>query len=539
MAEAEIQAVRRPRVIWLVPAVAVVLGIWLVVDSYLGQGPNVTVKFQNAEGVEPGRTKVRALSVEIGLVSAVALADDLSGVNVTLDLDPTARRLLREDSRFWVVRPRIGATGITGLGTIISGSYIELDPGAGKAAGRRRFAGLNEVPLTDALTPGIRLRLISDTAGSIGIGNPVLYRGYRVGRVETAALDVQTEQVRYSIFIDAPYDKLVTQSSRFWDVSGVTAKLSADGLEIGIDSLQSLITGGVAFDVHRGATATGPAEPMTEFRLHPSRQAANDDPYRYYVDYTVDFGQSLRGLRPGAPVEYRGIRIGSVREILVQDGFQSAAQDGSGAPLPVLIRLEPGRLEIGDDEDAIQRMKDAIEREVGNGLRARLATGNLLTGAAFVTFDYYPNEAPAEIGEFAGRPALPTVKSGFNRIENQVTALLAKLNALPVDQTIAGTNAALTELETTLRTATGTLDDLRAVFGTDAARNVPSALAQTLTELDTTIGTVSPDLQRTITELHRTLEDLRILTRTLNEDPNAIIFPRSFPADPQPRAADE
>ena len=535
MAEAVTEKVTRARAIWLVPVIALLLGIYLVVDSYLSQGPVVVVFFPDAAGIEPEQTKVRALSVEIGMVTEVELSPDLDGVQVTMELKPSTNRLLRDDTSFWVVTARVGAGGITGLGTILSGAYIELNPGVGDQTGKRKFDGLESAPITDAGRPGIHLGLVSSDAGIISVGNQILYRGFPVGRVETAELDIEEEAMRYSIFIDAPYDALVSSATRFWNASGVSAKFSADGLEIGIESIQTLVSGGVTFhDFDRKGTLVAQ---RTEFKLHANRQAAEEDPFRYYVDYAVSFKQSLRGLRPGAPVEFRGVRIGEVRQIMLKESVDEPALDATETPIPVLIRIEPGRMAVGDDATGIERMRRAIAGGVEIGLRAQLATGNLLTGARFVTFDYFPGDDPAAIGEFAGYPTLPTIQGGLAGIEHQITKLLEKINALPIEQTVVGANDNLAEFERTLSAVTGTLNDLREIVGTDAARNLPVSLDATLTELSTAVSTLSPDLQRTVTELNGTLENLRLLTRQLDEKPNAIIFPARHQADTQPRAS--
>ncbi len=420
MSETRATVKRRRRIapIWLVPIVAVLLGLWMVVHSYRSQGPEIAIIFATAEGIEAGKTKIKARSVEVGLVESVELGEDLESVVVKAKLERFATPLLRADTQFWVVRPRIGAAGISGLGTIMSGGYIELAPGTGPE-GRRRFNGLEEVPVTPAGTPGLKLELVSERAGSVGAGDPILYRGFEVGRVESAEFDVETQRVRYAAFIEAPYKSLVTTTTRFWNDSGIAFSATADGIEMSTGSLQSLLLGGVSFGVPEGVKPGDPVEGGVAFKLFPDYRSINERPYHHSIEYVVEFARSVRGLRPGAPVEYRGLPAGHVDRLLLEELVAEGGR-GEGAPIPVLIRLEPGRLEMGDSQRGAERLSRGIETGVRNGLRATLSTGNLLTGSLYVSLDMYPDEAPAELGSFAGHPTIPTISSGLEGIQQQI-----------------------------------------------------------------------------------------------------------------------
>ncbi|MBW2315925.1 MAG: intermembrane transport protein PqiB [Deltaproteobacteria bacterium] len=525
-ASANVSERQRMSTIWLVPIVAVVLGAWMVIHTLRSQGPEVEIVFASGSGIEAEKTKIKYRDVEVGVVESVGLDEDLESVVVTARLDKEATSLLHEDTEFWVVQPRIGPAGISGLGTLLSGGFIQIAPGTG-APGRREFRGLDVPPVTPAGTPGLKLELVSDRAGSVGAGDPVLYKKYRVGRIETAEFDLAERKMRYGVFIEAPYDSLVTSSTRFWNVSGFSLSATADGIQMQMDSLQSLLVGGVVFGLPEGGKPGEKAEAGEQFQLYENYSAVNERPYRESVEYVVPFTQSLRGLRPGAPVEYRGIRIGSVERVLLSE-LNRTGLSGKGAPIPVLIRLEPGRLELPDDEQGVAMLKAAVERAVGNGLRATLSTGSLLTGSLYVYMDVYPNEKPARLGEFDGRPTIPTIESGLGGIQVRVTSLLDKLNALPV--------------EDLLDKADQILADVDALVASPSAQELPASLDATLVELRSVLDSVSGDsamqgrLLRTMTELDRTLAALRQLLRTLDDQPNSVIFSREPAADPIPPA---
>jgi len=505
--EASVKRRRRIAPIWLVPIVAVLLGLWMVVYTYRSQGPEISIVFSTAEGIEAGKTKIKARSVEVGLVEDVVLGEDLETVVVTAKLERSATTLLRSDTQFWVVRPRVGAAGISGLGTIMSGGYIELAPGDGPE-GRRAFTGLEDVPVTPAGTPGLKLELVSERAGSVSTGNPILYRGFEVGRVESAEFDVESQRVRYDAFIDAPYKGLVTTTTRFWNASGLSFSASADGIEMSTGSLQSLLLGGVSFGVPEGVEPGDAVESGAWFALFPDRQSVDERPYRHSVEYVVKFARSVRGLRPGAPVEYRGLPAGHVERILLEE-LVAEGVEGEGAPIPVLIRLEPGRMKMGDSAEAIELMSRRIEAGVRNGLRATLSTGNLLTGSLYVSLDFYPDEAPAELGSFAGHTTIPSIPSGLEGIQVQLTSLLDKLNAMPLEDVAASANRTVQELERTMA-------ELRMLLASDQLRSLPVSLEASLAELD------------------RTLQSIEDLATTLGDQPSSLVFPREPERDPEP-----
>ncbi len=283
----------------------------------------------------------------------------------------------------------------------------------------------------------------------------------------------------------------------------------------------------MVFGLPEGVDPAGPVEDGETFKLYENYASVNEQPYNQSVQYVVRFPQSVRGLRPGAPVEYRGIRLGWVERVLIKE-MAAKGFSGEGDPIPVLIRLEPGRLELPDSEEGTAALARAIDAGVGNGLRATLSTGNLLTGSLYVYFDRYPDEPPAEIGSFAGYPTIPTIASGFEGIQVRLSALLDKLNALPLGELLDRVDQLLADVD--------------AIVASEDMQSLPASLEETLAQLRDTLDSVSADsamqerLMRTVTELDRTLQSLRALLDTLKEKPNALIFSSEPGKDPQPPA---
>lgn len=535
----EISTGRRFNPIWIVPLVAVVIGVYMVIHTMLTEGPEINISFTTADGLEAGKTKLRYRDVDIGIVESVTLSESMDKVLVTAKLDRSASDMLRDDTRFWVVRARVGAGAVSGLGTLLSGAYIQLDPGNGKK-GQRKFTGLEEPPMTPADAPGVRLVLYSDSAGSVSAGDAIVYHGFKVGRIESISFDEKNKQVRYDAFIDAPYNELVTTSTRFWNVSGVSIDASAAGIQVSVGSLDTILLGGVAFDNLPGIQAGEKASSGAIYRLNASYHELLEDPFQHRVYFVTKFVQSLRGLEPGAPVEYRGIQIGQVEKIMVTE-MAMARNVGAGGAIPVLVYLEPGRIGVGDTPERLEFMRNSIEKGVvEGGLRASLQTGNLLTGKLYVSLDFYPESEPVELAQYDGHSVIPSIPSGLGRMEKQVGDLLDKLNGLPLEDTVAGANTALDSLDGTLLALTATVGSLQGILDEDSTRALSGELSQTLAELRKALAGLSPDsaagdsLNSSLYELNRTLRNIEQLTRTLSEQPNALLFPAAAPADPIP-----
>lgn len=532
---------RRLSPLWIVPLVALVAGLWIVLHTWLTEGPTISIAFATAEGLEVGKTRVKMLNVDVGLVEDVGLNDDASGVTATVKLDREVEPLLREDTQFWVVRARVGASGVTGIGTILSGAYIEMAPGSGEG-GKRSYTGLESPPLTPVGAPGLSLVLTSRRA-AIGVGDPVLYRGFKVGRVESMEFDPQSERASYAIFIDAPYEALIHSGTRFWDASGVSVNASAEGFRLHIDSLDTLLLGGVAFGSPPGLPRGTEVARGTEFRLYESYDDILENPYNVGTYYVVAFDQSVDGLMSDAPVSYRGVQIGRVERILLADVTASEISTPEvRVAVPVLIYLEPGRLKLPDVPASITILRESIAAGVRNGLRATLQTGSLLTGRKEVALDYHlaDDDVGAELGRFNTYDVIPSAPSGVGRLSVQVNELLAKLNALPLDETVAGVNRALDEMSRALAGLDTGVASINSLVSAPSTRQLPAELEGSLRELRRVLEAFSGNsevyqgLNASLTKLDRVLANLDQLTGELARRPSSVILKTAPMPDPVP-----
>ena len=535
--QAEISQGRRISGIWFIPLLALVLGLYMVVHNWMTEGPEIEIAFKTATGLAQGKTKVKYRNVDMGLVEEVRLNDDFDGVIAKVKLDRQVLPLLRDDTRFWVVTARVGAGSISGLDTLLSGAYIQLAPGSGKA-GARKFVALEKPPLTPNDAPGLRLQLTSDRASSVSAGDTLLYKGYKVGRVESMEFNPADRKMRYVIFVDAPYHELVNSATRFWDVSGISLSAGADGFKLETGSVDTVLLGGVSFDVPEGLQDGDPVESNTEFKLYTAYEEILKNPYRYGTHYVVAFNQSIRGLSPGAPVEFRGIVIGRVERVLLKEVMQlnvAKGLKGSGTDIPVLIYLEPARLALPDSESSIKAMQESITAGVTNGMRASLESGSILTGAKYVSINYFEEVGEAGLGSFMEYTTIPTLETGLGQLEQKLVAIMDKINNLPLEDTVGGANDAIATLNETL-------GSLNTVIQSQGIQQLPKQLDQTLQELRKTLNGLSPgsevyqSINSALLRLNRTLGNLEKVTNTLADQPNSLILPSNPKPDPVPEA---
>lgn len=535
--EANITRGSRISGVWLIPLLALLMGAYVVLHAWWTRGPEIEIEFKTASGLEQGQTRVKYRNVDMGVVSEVRLNESFDGVIARVKLNGQAYPLLREDTRFWVVTARIGLDSISGLDTLLSGAYIQLAPGTG-IEGQRRYVGLEQPPQTPTGAPGLRLELTSENASSISAGDTVLYKGFKVGRVESMELELSDRQVRYVIFIDAPYHELINSSVRFWDVSGISVSAGADGFKVETGSADTIFLGGVAFGLPEGVGEGDPVENNSSFKLYEAYGDILENPYRRGAHYVVSFNHSVKGLLPGAPVEFRGIPLGRVERIMLRESLERTAQADSTesvAPIPVLIYLEPARLQLPDRKESLEKLHQILTNGVGAGLRATLETGSLLTGAKYVGLDYYDNVEDSEMATLLGYPLLPSIDNGLGQLQQKATAVLDMLNGLPLDETVTNANAAIESLN-------GTLESLDTLFDNQSTQNLPQQLEETLSDLRKAVAGLAPEsqayqsLNSSLSRLNRALANFETLSQTLVEQPNALILPTNPTPDPEPEA---
>ncbi len=514
-----------PWAIWLIPIVAAAIGGWIVLHAILARGPTITITFKNAEGLEAGKTKIKYKDVDIGDVRKISLSKDRTEVVVTAQLTRNADSFLVADTRFWVVRPRIGAGGISGLSTLLSGAYIGVDVGKAQED-RDEFVGLDKPPSIVTGQPGRQFSLHTPQVGSLAIGSPVYYRRLEAGQVLGIDLDQGGKGVTVTIFVNAPFDQFVAANALFWQASGVELKMDADGIAVHAESLTSIVTGGIGFQAPPDLPPAAAAAANASFRLFASRDRALQHPDTEVRRVLMYFKESVRGLAPGAPVDFRGIVIGEVRAVSLEYDARTRIYR-----FPVEVNLYPERLRTRyrsgaprapADNDA---GRDVLTRLVENGLRAQLKTGNLVTGMLYVALDFFP-DAPRAAIDWTQQPiVIASVPGTLEELQASFTSIARKLDKLPLDAVAGDLRRALGSLTTALKST----DRLVAQLDTSVAPEAKATLAQVrkaAAGADQVLAADAPlqqDLRETLTEIRRAAEALRSLTDYLDRHPEALI----------------
>ena len=528
----------RISIVWIIPILAAVVAIGIAVQRVLSEGPTITISFKTAEGIEAGKTFVKYKDVNIGQVTAVQLISDSSMVEVTVKIAKSASGLMVEDTKFWVVEPRITLRGVSGLGAVVSGNHIGVEVGKSDKK-QRKFTGLDTPPIITRGQPGRQFVLKAENLGSLGIGSPIYYRRLEVGGVIAYNLADDGRAVEIKVFVDAPYDQYVNPGTRFWNASGLEVSVGAGGMEVRTQSLIALIEGGLAFDAPPFAAKAEPAAADTVFTLYSDRSSAMKQPESLSARYVLHFTETLRGLSVGAPVTLLGLPLGEVTSVGLD--IDPATMNLRGRvefvvfPERLVARLSPQQAGVGERiVRSVQQRHAFFQRLVEQrGLRAQLRSGSLVSGQLFVGFNYFPDAPKAKIDWSADPVELPVMPSELTDIEQKVVGILAKLDTLPYDAIGADLTKALVSLDQTLKDAD------KAVNRLDA--EVTPELKTTLEELRRTIATADGVLKSTdatlvgkdapgqqqlrdaLQEIARAARSLRILTDFLERHPEALI----------------
>ena len=514
--------------IWIVPAIAALIGIGMVIHNWASEGPVIEISFITAEGLEAGKTQVKYKDVVIGLVDSIRLARDNTHVVARVNLSKDAAGFATADARYWVVRPRFGTSGVSGIGTLLSGAYIGADNGESHET-KKSFVGLERPPAVIHGSPGKRFTLAANDIGSLDIGSPVYYRRIQVGRLASYELDKDGRQMRVDIFVDAPYDGFVTVSSRFWNASGVDLNLDASGLKLNTQSLATVIAGGIAFQTPPGPRDATLAAEGAQFTLYDDMQTAFAPPDGEPDYLQMRFPQSLRGLGVGSQVDFRGIIVGRVVSINLDYDI-----DKQSFLQIVGVVIYPNRFGRAaekfaqlaqDNNDTNTRLANFIKPQIARGLRAQARVGNLLTGQLYIALDFVPKAPKVEFDASVRPVELPTVPGSFDRLQEEMTGIVEKLDRIPFESIGKNLDSSIARLDKTLRQVNeSTLPQFSATL-TGAQGTLGSA--QRAVDADSPL---QQNLAQTLAEMQRAARSVRVLTDYLGVHPETLL--RGKPVDP-------
>ncbi|WP_218312723.1 intermembrane transport protein PqiB [Alteromonas antoniana] len=538
--EAQVKPTSRISKVWLIPIVAIIVGAWMVFYQWQNQGPLITIEMPSATGIEVNKTPVKARDLDVGIVKKIELKPDLDGVLVTARIDASAEHLLTENTEFWMVSPRISFSEVSGLNTLLSGSYIAMSADdTGKE--QYNFIALDRPPVTPPGTPGVHLTLNSDDEFAYKPGDPIIYKGFKVGEFEDAYFNIEERVVYYDAFIEAPYHKLITQNTRFWNVSGVRFQLASSGLKVETGSLETLLANGITFGIPEGVQ---PGELVVEnafFTIYPDREAASNARYKLAAEYLLLIDESVRGLTVGAPVEYRGIEIGEVLAINVVSAVEGNILE-ENYPIPVLINIYPGKVRRQDTQEGLAFVKETMRRWLQQDLRATLRMGNLLTGGLYIDLQHVKNAETASLRTINGYDVIPTVSNEFTQITQKADAILDKINALPLEGMVHDVRTALLDMKEAAASVEATSDDFDELVTSIDAEAINDNLNNVLVSMEALLknysegGLSQSEIKETVDTMQETLRNIQPLLLQLNKSPNSLIFSDNQNSDIQPKA---
>jgi paraquat-inducible protein B len=526
---AEPQARQRPRRwfawVWVVPIAAAAIVVWLAWQALVERGPEITIAFKVADGLQPGQTHIQHRNVELGTVESLDLTPDMSEVIVHARMKREAKPYLTERTRFAVIAPRVGFGGISGLSTLVSGSYIEMYPDNGGAP-RRKFVGLDEPPALPPDTPGRTFVLEAPDLGSLTRGSSISYRGLTVGEVETYVLTPDSQGLRVTAFIRAPYDRLVHPETRFWNSGGVDLTIGTQGIRFRADSWQELLAGGIAFDTPQEVLKSTPSSANAAFRLYDNRRAAVRAPMGNELYYLAEFPGNQRGIGTGTAVELEGNEVGEV-----EDAHLRYDEQHHTLLTRVVFFIDPKRVDVLDmprptGADQQQAVRSWVESLLGHGLEAQVTSVSFLTGLKIVGLEMSKNQRHAAVDHVGDYVKVPAGSSGdFTEVLQDLHDVLRNIDRATAGPELGNSLKSLDETLARLDKVTQeAAPDIQSLL--KSLRDTADSAQNTLNTVQSLIGSTAPagtDLPRLVKELTEAARSVRSLADYLDRHPEALL----------------
>ncbi len=512
--------------VWLFPIGAAAVVIWLAWRNLAERGPAITISFRNVDGLQAGQTRIQHRNVDLGTVESLELTPDMSRVIVHARMTRQATNHLTPNTRFAIIAPHVGVGGISGLSTLVSGSYIEMYPGKPSDESKRDFVGLDEPPALAPDTKGRSFTLLTNDLGSLTRGSPISYNGITVGEVEDYVLRPNNKGVQVTAFVRSPYETLVHPETRFWNAGGVDLTLGSQGLRIRANSWEQLLSGGIAFATPTEVLGKAPSEGGSVFGLYDNRRAADRAPQGPTLDYVADFLGNQRGLDTGTAVELQGIEVGEVTEAhLAYDEKKHTLVTRAN------FYVDPERVEIlnmpkaanTDQHDAVQKW---IETLVGDGMRAQVSSASLLTGTKLIGLEMVSNAPKARLEHDGDRVMIPTSTAGdFTAVLQDLQNVLKNIDRATSGPQLGHALQSLDETLTRLDKVTHDIEpDIKSLV--KSLRDTADSAQATLNTIQGIAGNSAPtgtDLPRMMRELTEAARSVRGLADYLDRHPEALL----------------
>src|SRR5574344_941994 len=485
--------------VWFVPVIALCLAISLIYSSNFNKGPVITLILNKADGLEEGKTSIKALSVEVGKVKEISLSSDLKYVKAKVQMNLDTDNLLKDDTIFWIQKPRIDRQGVSGLSTIFSGYYIELKPGTSDTQ-RDCFDVLEDPPIYMD-KDGLFITLQSNSSKMVSEGDSVTFKGMNVGSVISKNYDFDSEKMFYKIYINNPFTKLITKETKFWVSSGIDINVGADGVNVETDSIESILKGGISFDNFNEIDKSRKKIKNGQiFNLYKSK---NDIAINYSktIDYIVFLQKPSR--------------------ILFKDSIKNSA---------VLISIQSERFDKNEERSLDELNNDIKNLIKRNGLTANIETLNIITGRNYINLTENDGNSKGDIlitkREFDGYTVIPSIEKDISTMQQDITSFVDKLGTLPLNDLIANINNLMKSSQKTSVEVAQLVDNINVIISKLDQNNVSEEMIKTLKELQKTISSYSSDseLYNNLNHSLNNLNSIEPVAQKLDSKTNSLVF---------------
>ena len=526
--------------IWIVPVAALLISAWFAYQYYAQLGPEIRIHFSENSGLQANQSYVKYHDVPVGVVKDISLDEAGEGVVVTVRMHKDATPFLHADTKFWIVKPEVGTSGISGLDTLLSGTYIQMYS-RGKKRGKivKWYEGLDHPYIDRNSDTGYRYRLSAPDSRNLHQGSPVYYRKIRVGEIEEVKLSKDGSHVDFSVFIQHPYTDYISEETKFWLMSNISFTFNHSGFNLDLAPMSRILNAGITFDTPRRIHHQKQQGISHIFFLYKDKLAMQKKriglgkSYQHHFYLLVD--EPIAKLDIGAPVEFFGFQVGSV--VAMHSDFDHSVKKIIST-IEVIIDTSAFAEQVTQDTNDT---KHFFERAVEKGLRARVAQSDPITGSQYIELVYEGKEGQRRIEKLGGKEIIPTVESNEVDIAQKLSLILDKVNALDIEGLLASTKSAIDQNSRQsvklLKEFTVIARNFRKISSDPALRQTPKRLLQILDQTEHTLRGVNALLQangersalsreititlKSLTEAARSLEKL---TDKLEKKPNALIF---------------
>ncbi len=527
--------------IWIVPFIALLIAAWLAYQYFSELGPEIRIIFPKNEGLQAGQSHIKYKDVPIGVVKKIELQEDGDGVIVIARMDKDTEAYLNDNTKFWIVKPEVGVTGVSGLETLISGTYINMYTEKGGTF-KETFHGMSHA--YRKINDGEYFHLSAPVGYNIKKGTPLYFKNIQVGQVEYMNISLDGSSVDFIVFVEKFYVPYVHTDSKFWVASALDVDISNGRLDVNIAPFSYMLHGGISFS-STGEDPNNTVEDAYVFHLYQNRGVAEGKQIGQGGDYIhtfeIDTYASIAKLKVDASVRYEGYDVGRVKDIKLS--FEPKTHKMMGK---VYVDIDTSSFATEDENSSTCEKR--FMRALKEGLHAKITPTDPITGMLYVKLLFEDSNETQTIAYGKKYPIIPSSLYNESSVMDGVEHFIAKLNHLPLEKLVTSLHKVVTDtnevvngvnkpLVTVLSNLKTTIKNLNKMTNKKSFVAMPDEINKTLKELTRTLKTTKKvvkgyDNNSLIT--HQITETLKIVTKTskemqqflkmLNRKPNSLIF---------------